>query len=104
MDLPHASADDALRAYLRELEQAVHYAQQTRTSLPFKRGTFIVLARGKELEIAIKNVTEEDAILIASELKARGVHVSIHGTVRCPHCQQQVPRQSRCLVCRHKLV
>lgn len=103
MRQPNASADDTLTAYLNELDEAVYHAQHTQSSLPFKRGSFIVSARGEELEVNIKNITEEDAILIASELEARGVHVAVYGTLRCPYCHEQVPKQRYCVHCRHKL-
>ncbi len=69
--------EDKLWTYFRELNEAVQAASKGEISQPFRRGQFSVLAMAGEIELALKDISEEDAILIASELKAMGVETRI---------------------------
>ena len=96
-------ADHPLWTYFREVRAAVNAAHQGQGSQPYASGTFVVSALADEVELTISDVSEEDAILIASELEAMGVKSVVRGSVMCPSCQKRVPRQTYCVQCRAKL-
>jgi hypothetical protein len=96
-------AADALRRYFAEVSQAVDAAEREGASLPYRRGRFLVSAVAGDVECTLKDVSEEDAILIAAELRELGAHVVVRGATRCPRCGALVPEQDRCVVCRSPL-
>jgi hypothetical protein len=95
--------EDALRRYFAEVMAAVDAAALGRGALPYRRGAFVVSAVAGEVECTLKDVSEEDAILIAAELRSLGAHVVMRGSVLCPRCGARVPDQDRCVVCRAPL-
>ena len=97
------SQEDKLWNYFREVNAAVEAAKTGKGSLPYKRGSFIVTALSGDIELSVKDISEEDAILIAGELKDLGVKAIIQGSVICPACKKRVPEQSYCVQCRSKL-
>lgn len=96
------SGDNALWQYFQEVNAAVQAANSGKGSQPYVRGTFMVTALADEVELAVKDISEEDAILIAAELKALGANAVVSGSRLCPSCQQRVPATAYCAVCRHK--
>ena len=78
-------------------------AHQGRGSQPYANGTFVVSALADDIELTISDISEEDAVLIASELEAMGVKSVVRGSVVCPSCQKRVPEQTYCVQCRAKL-
>ena len=78
-------------------------ANQGRSSQPYASGTFVVSALADDIELTISDVSEEDAVLIASELADMGVRSVVRGSVVCPKCQARVPKQAYCVQCREKL-
>lgn len=97
------SNDDKLWNYFRDVNAAVEAANTGGTSQPFKRGIFIVSALAGDVELSVKDVSEEDAILIAGELKELGIKAIVQGSVICKNCQARVPEQVCCVQCRAKL-
>ena len=97
-------AKHPLWTYFREVRAAVNAANQGRGSQPYANGTFVVSALADDVELTISDVSEEDAVLIASELEAMGVKSVVRGSVICPKCQSRVPKQAYCVQCRAKLV
>jgi hypothetical protein len=63
----------------------------------------MIVAQAGDIELTVSNISEEDAILIASELRVGGVTVNVRDTVICPHCAKRVPKQAYCSHCRGKL-
>lgn len=70
---------------------------------PYRHGTFLVDACAGEVELTIRDVSEEDAVLIAGELSALGVRAVVRGSRVCPHCGARVPDQASCVRCRRPL-
>ncbi|MCA9839312.1 MAG: hypothetical protein KC422_20535 [Trueperaceae bacterium] len=95
--------EDKLWNYFREVNDAVEAANQGKGSQPFRRGTFIVTALSGDVELSVKDVSEEDAILIVAELESMGIKANLQASVICPNCKQRVPKQSYCIQCRTKL-
>jgi hypothetical protein len=95
--------EDAVRRFFAEIVQAVESANAGHGEHPYRRGTFLVSAVAGETEITLQNVSEEDAILIAAELRSLGAHAVVRGAVHCPHCGAFVPDQEHCTVCRSPL-
>jgi hypothetical protein len=95
--------EDAVRRFFAEIVQAVEAANAGRGQHPYQRGTFLVSAVAGETEITLQNVSEEDAVLIASELRALGARAVVRGAVHCPRCGAFVPDQEHCTVCRASL-
>jgi hypothetical protein len=95
--------EKALWQYFREIHEALKSAESGKDSPPYQSGTFMVTAVADEVEFTVKDVSEEDAVLIASELQARGVLASLYATVICPSCGQRVALISHCSSCRAKL-
>ena len=96
-------ANHPLWTYFREVRAAVNAANQGRDSQPYASGTFMVCALADDIELTISDVSEEDAVLIASELDAMGVKSVVRGSVTCPSCKERVPKQTYCVRCREKL-
>ena len=78
-------------------------AHQGRGSQPYANGTFVVSALADDIELTVSDISEEDAILIASELETMGVKSVVRSSVVCPSCQKRVPEQTYCVQCRAKL-
>lgn len=95
--------DDALWRYFHEVNAAVQAANRGDAAQPFKRGTFMVTALSGDVELAVKDVSEEDAILIAAELNTLGAKANVSATQRCDTCGERVPAQAYCINCRAKL-
>lgn len=96
-------SEDALWKYVRELHAAVEKGNRGDAPHPFQKGLFLVSARAGDIEVTIKDIAEEDAILIADELGSYGVRTVIRGSVACPHCSERVPAQRYCTHCRQRL-
>ena len=97
------NSEDALWRYFNEVNAAVRAANQGDGSQPFKRGTFIVTALSGDIELSVKDISEEDAVLIAAELKEMDVKANISATLVCGSCGVRVPEQAYCVNCRVKL-
>lgn len=63
----------------------------------------MVTATAGEVELTIQDVTEEDAVLIAADLRHLGARALVRGTVTCPACGLRVPEQEYCVNCRARL-
>lgn len=96
-------SDDALWKYVRELHAAVERGNRGMDPQPYRKGTFLVAARSGDIEVTVKDVAEEDAVLIASELRSYGAHAVIRGSLECPSCGERVPAQRNCTHCRARL-
>ena len=95
--------EDLLWRYFKEINDAVTAGNEGRTSHPYRTGTFIVTAISGDIELSIKDISEEDAVLIAGELKDMGIKAIVSGSVICLNCKTRVPDQSYCVQCRTKL-
>ena len=95
--------DHPLWTYFREVRAAVAAANRGSGAQPYVGGTFMVSALADDVELTVADVSEEDAILIASELEAMGVKAVVRGSVVCPNCGERVPKQVYCVQCRVKL-
>ncbi len=89
--------------YFHDLRQAVARGNRGTDRQPYRRGTFLVDARAGEVELVVSDVTEEDAILIAGELREAGVRALVRRTLICPGCGARVPEQAHCTSCRARL-
>jgi hypothetical protein len=89
--------------YFQEIRAAVEAANRGDGSQPYESGNFMVSALSKDVELTISDISEEDAILIASELHEQGVKALVRASTVCPHCGRKVPKQSYCTSCRGKL-
>ncbi|MEM7736518.1 MAG: hypothetical protein AAF267_12080 [Deinococcota bacterium] len=96
-------SEQALWQYFCDVSEAVDDANERGKGQPYASGQFMIVAQAGDIELTVNNVTEEDAILIAAELRTGGVNVSVRDTVICPTCQQRVAKQSYCTSCRSKL-
>jgi len=94
---------DALWRYFAEVRAAVDAAHRGEGDHPYRHGTFVVAAVADDIEITVKDVSEEDAILIAADLRALGARVVVRGARTCPACGALVPDQARCVACRAPL-
>ena len=92
-----------LWAYFREVRAAVDRAHRSGAAHPYRRGDFLVHAEAHEVELTVRDVSEEDAILIASELSELGARTSIRVQRACPSCGRRVPDQAYCVQCRSAL-
>lgn len=95
--------DDKLWNYFREVHKAVDAANQGKSSQPFRQGRFMVTALSGDIELSVKDISEEDAILIAAELKSMGIKALLYDSLICPNCHKRVPKQNYCVQCRSKL-
>lgn len=100
---PERVSEEALWKYVRELHAAVEKGNRGDAPQPYHKGPFLVSARAGDIEVTIKDIAEEDAILIAGELGAYGVHTVIRSSTTCPHCGERVPMQRYCTSCRERL-
>jgi hypothetical protein len=89
--------------FFREVRDAVSEGNHGAVTHPYRSGTFLVMAQAGEVELTVKDVTEEDAILIAGELESRGVRALVWGSVLCQACGERVPDQTHCARCRARL-
>jgi hypothetical protein len=97
------TAGDALWRYFADVRAAVDAAHRGEGAHPYRHGRFVVAAVADDIEITVKDVSEEDAILIADDLRSLGARVVVRGARACPHCGSLVPDQARCVVCRGAL-
>jgi len=67
-----ATRDGPLWRYFREVRAAVERAHRGEGDHPYRRGDFIVHAEADDVVLTVRDVSEEDAILIASELAELG--------------------------------
>ena len=95
--------DHPLWRYFREVSEAVGAANREKGRQPYARGLYMVSAIADDIELSVTDVSEEDAVLIAAELKAMGVRAIIRSSFVCPSCGQRVPEQEYCVHCRAKL-
>jgi rRNA maturation endonuclease Nob1 len=95
--------DELLWRYFRDINAAVEAGYRGKTSQPYRSGTFMVTALEGEMELTIKDISEEDAILIASELQDLGIKAIMTGSLICSKCGKRVPDQDYCISCRTKL-
>lgn len=96
--------DHPLWQYFREVSEAVGAANQGGGKQPYARGLYMVVAVADDIELSVTDVSEEDAVLIAAELRALGVRaVVIRSSLVCPSCGLRVPEQAFCVHCRAKL-
>ncbi len=97
--------DDAhpLWRYFRDISSAVSAANRGEGKQPYVSGHFMVCAIEGEIELSISDISEEDAVLIASELHSIGVKAVVQGSNICPSCGKRVPKQDYCVNCRAKL-
>ncbi len=96
-------SEAALVRFFRELRRAVARGNEGLDAQPYRRGTFLVDACAGDIELTVSDVSEEDAVLIASELDALGVRAVVRGSRICPHCGARVPDQASCIRCRRPL-
>ena len=89
--------------FFREVRDAVGEGNRGETEQPYRSGTYMVTARAGEVELTVKDISEEDAILVAGELNERGVRAIVNGSILCPHCSERVPDRAFCVRCRSKL-
>jgi hypothetical protein len=95
--------EERLWRYFSEVRAAVEAANQGQESQPYRRGTFMVTAVAGDVELTVSDVSEEDAVLIAGELKALGIRALVSGSVICRACGRRVPAQRYCVQCRARL-
>jgi hypothetical protein len=93
----------ALWHYFTELKQAVDEANAGGGAQPYRRGPFLVTALAGDVELTVSNVSEEDAVLIAAEIRELGVKALLRATRLCPNCGHRVPEQEYCVHCRAKI-
>lgn len=96
-------SEDALWKYVRELHEAVDRGNRGDAPQPYRKGRYLVSARAGDIEVTVKDIAEEDAILIAEELRSYGVRTVIRGSTVCPQCGARVPAQGFCTQCRARL-
>lgn len=101
-------SDDALPQgplwrYFREVRTAVERANRGDSDQPYRAGDFLVRAEAGDVELTIRDVSEEDAILIAGELRSLGARTAVRALGVCPVCGARVPRQAYCVACRAPL-
>lgn len=95
--------DHPLWRYFRDVNTAVNTANRSGGAQPYVRGSYMVAAFADDVELSVTDVSEEDAVLIAAELKAMGVRAVIRHAFICPHCGLRVPEQDFCVNCRKRL-
>ncbi len=89
--------------YFTQVKTAVDAGNRGSAVQPYVSGTFMVTAVSGEIEFTVSDISEEDAVLIAGELKDMGVRALVRGTLPCPRCGKRVPAQDYCVHCRGKL-
>jgi hypothetical protein len=95
--------DEALWRFFREVRRAVEAGNRGLAEQPYRSGAFMVTALANDIELTVADASEEDAVLIAAELKEQGIHTLIRATAPCPKCGVRVPRQDYCVNCRARL-
>lgn len=95
--------DHPLWRYFRDVSTAVTEANRGGGAQPYVRGSYMVSAFADDVELSVTDVSEEDAVLIAAELKTMGVRAVIRHAFICPHCGLRVPEQDYCVNCRKRL-
>jgi len=95
--------EQELWKFFLEVQEAVEDGNAGRATQPYEAGNHMVSALAGDVELSVKDVSEEDAILIAGELKERGVRALVSGTLICPACGRRVPDQEYCISCRSRL-
>lgn len=95
--------DQALWHFFEEVHQAVAAGKRGQGAPPYASGTFLVSARAGDMELTINDVSEEDAVLIAAEIRLLGARAVIYNSLVCPHCARRVPAQRYCVACRGQL-
>lgn len=95
--------DRALWDFVKEVHRAVEAGNRGEHSPPYASGTFLVSARAGDIELTIKDVSEEDAVLIAAEIRHLGARAVVYDSVVCRHCGRRVPLQHHCTSCRRPL-
>lgn len=101
-------ADEPVRGgplwqFFRELREAVERAHAGKASHPYRSGPFLVHAEAEDVELTLRDVSEEDAVLVAGELRALGARAVVRAQVTCPSCGHRVPDQAHCVRCRAAL-
>lgn len=96
-------ADTQLWTFFHELREAVASGNAGTAPQPYRTGNFMVLAEADDTELTIRDVSEEDAVLIASELHELGARSVVRGMVACESCGRRVPDQAYCVSCRARL-
>ena len=89
--------------FFHEVQQAVVEGNEGRGPQPYQRGTFLVSALAGDVELTIQDISEEDAVLIAGELRELGARALVRGSQRCASCGRRVPAQEHCVRCRAPL-
>lgn len=89
--------------FFRELREAVERGNAGEAEQPFRSGAFLVHAEADEVELTIRDVSEEDAVLIAGELHELGARAVVRAQLICATCGHRVPDQSHCVHCRAPL-
>lgn len=92
-----------LWSFFRELREAVERGNTGDAEQPYAPGDFMVHAEADEVELTVRDISEEDAVLIASELSAAGVRAVMRAQRTCPTCGRRVPDQAHCVHCRAPL-
>lgn len=101
--LRDVNTEQHLWRYFAEIKTAVDAGNRGDAVQPYVSGTFMVTAVSGDIEFTVSDVSEEDAVLIAGELKDMGIRALVRGTLSCPHCGKRVPAQDYCIRCRGKL-
>jgi hypothetical protein len=102
MARPH-EPEQALWSFVHEVRRAVAEGERGLRSPPYASGNFLVSARAGDVELTIKDVSEEDAVLIAAEIRLLGTRATIFASTTCPSCGLRVPQQRHCTACRQTL-
>lgn len=95
--------DGPLWHYFRELRDAVERAHAGKAQHPYRSGAFLVHAEADDVELTLRDVSEEDAILVAGELRSLGARTVLRAQIACPSCGHRVPEQTYCVRCRVRL-
>jgi hypothetical protein len=95
--------EQALWSFVHEVRRAVAEGERGVGSPPYASGQFLVSARAGDVELTIKDVSEEDAVLIAAEIRLLGARATIFASITCPSCGLRVPQQRYCSACRKAL-
>ena len=94
---------NALWTYFEEVQEALDDSNRGRGSHPYRPGSWVVIAVLDGVEAKISGISEEDAVLVAAELRARGARALMRLLIRCPSCLNLVPESVRCAHCRAPL-
>ncbi|SRR5690625_2122803 len=89
--------------FFLEVQAAVEEGNAGLGPQPYRAGNHMVSALAGDVELSVKDISEEDAILIAGELKERGVRALVTGSRICGSCGRRVPDQAYCVSCRSRL-